>query len=163
MPELCHTLCGGKATRCARSSDVRVQNVVPVTFSFKANLTSISKKEKKRSGERKFVLVLMFVRNPPRYLTFQTREVRRQKLRPWTGGRPRTSQSPLPHTPPHSLSEEAELLCCRTTVAKLAAGSRCGRDWLPLQLRPLSPVASIGLKVPFGAFPLTAAEISVEH
>ena len=39
--------------------------VVPVTFSFKANLASISKKEEKRSGKLKFVVVLMFVQKPP--------------------------------------------------------------------------------------------------
>ena len=47
-----------------RRTDSKRGAVVPVTFSFKANLTSISKKEK-QSGERKFAVVLMFVRKPP--------------------------------------------------------------------------------------------------
>ena len=47
-----------------RRTDSKCGGVVPVTFSFKANLASISKKEEKQSGERKFVVVLMFVQKP---------------------------------------------------------------------------------------------------
>ena len=44
-----------------RRTDSKRGSVVPVTFSFKANLASISKKEEKRSGERKCAVVLVFV------------------------------------------------------------------------------------------------------
>ena len=48
-----------------RHTDSKRGGVVPVTFSFKVNLASILKKEEKRSSERKFAVVLMFVWKPP--------------------------------------------------------------------------------------------------
>ena len=60
---------GKSSTLCQelRRTDSKRGGVVPVTFSYKANLASISKKEEERSGERKYAVVLMFGRKPLPY------------------------------------------------------------------------------------------------
>ena len=60
-------LCGKSDMLCQeqRRTDLKCGGVVPVTFDFKVNLALILKKMKKRSSERKFVVVLMFVWKPP--------------------------------------------------------------------------------------------------